>query len=276
MKITALLFMILISANSVSAKIWRSIVPLLSTRADVNRLLGVPTKTAVHGDYYEFSNEIALIWYQTGPCDEDLGRFGYGWRVSNETVTEIGIIPKRISRKEDFGVKSFPEVEDVNSGFVYYSNNGEGLAVETLHGVVTSVTFFPTEKEDVLRCAMIEKCCVDFFPTFDEYQNLSWEDEKARLDNFVINMNERLNRGVIVVFGQNPGERRRLMKRASNAKNYLLRRRSVEPKRILVADGGYSERAFLRLSLYSIGGPIWRVYLFPQLDPPWKREDKKC
>jgi hypothetical protein len=97
------------------------------------------------------------------------------------------------------------------------------LSVETFNESVTLVIYSPAEKEASLRCSRKPECTVDFFPTFDEYRSLSFEDEKARLDNYVIRMRETLGRGAIVVYGQNWTVRNRLMKRAERAKSYLIK-----------------------------------------------------
>src|SRR5215211_6178479 len=56
---------LIICAINVQAEAWRGIVPLKSTRADVERLLGKPGE---HGRY-QFDKERAYIEYAgTGPC----------------------------------------------------------------------------------------------------------------------------------------------------------------------------------------------------------------
>ncbi len=56
---------LMISAINVQAEAWRGIVPLKSTRADVERILGRPGE---HGRYH-FEKERAYIEYAgTGPC----------------------------------------------------------------------------------------------------------------------------------------------------------------------------------------------------------------
>src|SRR5436190_1205603 len=46
------------------AKSWRGIVPLKSTRADVERLLGTPNSLG----RYEFGDERAYVQYRENPC----------------------------------------------------------------------------------------------------------------------------------------------------------------------------------------------------------------
>lgn len=271
MKIVALtalsLFLVLVSANAACAKEWRGIIPLHSTRADVERLLGAPTKSSSYASYYGLPDEIAVILYQTESCDSFVGKFGMGWNIPSGTVTSVGVIPKGTYRKERFVVGNDFQVENAHAGFSYYTNAREGLSVETYHGIVTTLSYLPTKKEDNLRCPRVQECCVDFFPRFDEYENLSFEDEKARLDNYANEMKERLGRGVIVVYGKNRDVRSKIVRRAERAKKYLAQKRGIEPQRILIVDGGYREYSATELDLHPIGGEINRIYLFPERDP---------
>lgn len=250
----------------VLAKDWRGITPLHSTVNDVERLLGPPTERSDSSLFYNLPDEIAVITIQTESCDGFGGKFGLGWNVPAGTVAGISVIPKSTFKKEYFVVGSDFTSKDTDAGFVYFTNEKDGLDVETYNGTVTLVTHSPTAKEAGLKCMRVQECCVDFFPKFDEYRQLLFSDEKARLDNFLSQMRERLGRGVIVVVGENAGARRKLMQRARRAKQYLVRTRGLEPQRLLIIDGGYREQSVTELHLYPIGGEGNRIYLFPEKD----------
>ncbi len=249
-------------AGSVIAKDWRGIVPLKSTRADVERLMGKPSSSGS----YNLPNEIVSFDFQRAPCDDSMEKFGYGWNVPPGTVTEIGIIPKGVHRKDEYQLARDSKVEDNGFGLVYYWDNEAGLMVETYNGLVTLVDYYPKSSEEQLHCPRVEKCCVDFFPTFDEYGAIAFNDEKARLDNFAIQIIESSGRGTLEVFGPSRKIRAQQMKRAARGKDYLVRRRGVEPQHLLIMDGGYSTTSYTRLSLYPIG-KIPRIYLAPEKDP---------
>jgi hypothetical protein len=71
---------------------------------------------------------------------------------------------------------------------------------------------------------------------FDEYGNIRFNDEKARLDNFAIQLqNEPSTRGAIVGYGSCDAEG---MTRANRAKDYLVNTRGIDAGRIDVIDGG--------------------------------------
>jgi len=242
------------------AKEWRGIVPLKSTRADVERLLGEPKQKSSFAYYYRFHDELAVVWFQSRPCDQ----CGLGWHVPVETVTTIGVIPLLAQAPKPSDIEGFKS-EVTDGGFVYYTNEVDGLTVETLKGKVTSLQYEPEKRLEHLWCVPGD-CIVDFSRNFDEYSLLSWEDEKARLDNFGIRLKEEMGRGVIVVSGPNEAQRAKLLNHAVRARKHL-ETIGLEPQRILIADGGYREMSLFELSFYSIGGFKYRVYLRPEKDP---------
>ena len=71
---------------------------------------------------------------------------------------------------------------------------------------------------------------------FDEYGNIRFNDEKARLDNYAIQLqNEPTATGTIIVYGSCDGE---AQQRGDRAKDYLVNTRGIEAGRITVVDGG--------------------------------------
>src|SRR5204862_5517989 len=71
---------------------------------------------------------------------------------------------------------------------------------------------------------------------FDEYGNIRFADEKARLDNFAIQLqNEPSALGYIVGYGSCDREG---LSRATRAQNYVVKTRGIEARRVLTVDGG--------------------------------------
>jgi hypothetical protein len=71
---------------------------------------------------------------------------------------------------------------------------------------------------------------------FDEYGNIRFNDEKARLDNYAIQLqNTPGSEGYIIAYGTCAGEGQA---RADRAKNYLVNTRGIEAGRIVTIDGG--------------------------------------
>ena len=81
---------------------------------------------------------------------------------------------------------------------------------------------------------------------FDEYGNIRFNDEKARLDNFAIQLqNEPTAQGYIIGYGSCDAEG---LTRANRAKDYLVNTRGIDASRIVVIDGGCMPE--LKVALY--------------------------
>jgi hypothetical protein len=71
---------------------------------------------------------------------------------------------------------------------------------------------------------------------FDEYGNLSFYDEKARLDNFAIQLRfEPTSSGYIIVYGTCGREAEA---RTVRSKNYLVTKRRIDAGRLVTIDAG--------------------------------------
>ena len=71
---------------------------------------------------------------------------------------------------------------------------------------------------------------------FDEYGNIKFNDEKARLDNFAIELqNQPGEQGYIIAYGSCAGE---AQARADRAKDYLVNTRQIDAARLVAIDGG--------------------------------------
>ena len=83
---------------------------------------------------------------------------------------------------------------------------------------------------------------------FDEYGNIRFNDEKARLDNYAIQLqNQPGAQGYIIAYGTCAGE---AQARADRAKNYLVNTRGIDAGRIVTIDGGC--RADLTVELWVV------------------------
>lgn len=83
---------------------------------------------------------------------------------------------------------------------------------------------------------------------FDEYGNIRFNDEKARLDNYAIQLqNAPGDRAVIIGYGSCEGEG---LTRANRAKDYLVNTRGIDAGRIDTVDGGC--RAELHVELWLV------------------------
>jgi hypothetical protein len=80
---------------------------------------------------------------------------------------------------------------------------------------------------------------------FDEYGNIRFNDEKARLDNFAVQLqNEPTSTGYIIGYGSCGTEG---MTRANRAKDYLVNTRGIDASRIVTVDGGCAPELLVQL-----------------------------
>jgi hypothetical protein len=147
-------FFILCVTIDASAKAWRSIVPLHSTRADVERLLGKPT----NGMSYDLEDERVEIFYVEKPC-ESTGPLP-GFNVPTGTVSQIIVSYKKQKRKSDLNLDEsrFSKTKESDTDWQYYSSHEEGVLYtiyepegET-NGIVGQTIYFASTGDEHLRC----------------------------------------------------------------------------------------------------------------------------
>jgi hypothetical protein len=138
-------------SSYVAAKSWRGIVPLHSTNADVERLLGKPAITDGYGLHYDLENEtivLALVTEAgTNSCSRD---------VPANTVLRIAVTPKQRVQISDPQFQSskfapFNEFLLMTEGFQAYVDDEDGLMVRTHWGYVDRIVYM-AEKKDQGSC----------------------------------------------------------------------------------------------------------------------------
>ncbi|HEX8119510.1 MAG TPA: hypothetical protein VF521_19700 [Pyrinomonadaceae bacterium] len=76
----------------------------------------------------------------------------------------------------------------------------------------------------------------------DEYGDVPFDDEKARLDNFAIEVqNDPTAVGHLTCYGGRVERKGEAQRRCARAKNYLVNYRGISADRIVTVDGGYRE-----------------------------------
>ncbi len=255
----------------VEAQGWHGIVPLQTTRADVERLLGQPTDPSKeHSLVYHTRNEVALIDYASNP---PCGANG-GWQVPQGTVVSITVSSKARLLLSDLQIeeKRYEIVPDAHKpNVVKYINKEEGESIDAFQGEVLSIRYFPATKYNHLRCPEVRVPLGDerrsYSPhSLDIYHDLPFKHEKSRLDNFAIALQQYLEiKGYIVVYA---GRRARIgeaQTRAERAKNYLVNERGIDAGRIVTMDGGYREK--LTVELYLVPPGATPPASAPTVDP---------
>lgn len=139
-----------------STNVWHGITPLVSTRNDVETVLGKPELLG-RSKYlllYKTTDGKVFVYYSSGPCALNAK---VGWNVPEDTVVRISFDPTVFPRVDDLKIdrtrfKVHPDPEILNSA--YYTNETDGvvLTVDTSDNTVTNFSYFPESKYDHLRC----------------------------------------------------------------------------------------------------------------------------
>lgn len=110
---------------------------------------------------------------------------------------------------------------------------------------------------------------------FDSYGNISWQDEKAHLDNFAIALQQDQNLiGYIIVYAGRRACVGEAKDRARRAEKYLVEIRGVQENRIKWIDGGFREEVTVILQPVPSGAP--GLMASPTLKPTDVRIIKNC
>ena len=101
-------------------------------------------------------------------------------------------------------------------------------------------------------CLTFSKCALLYFLTeprkFDEYGDIRLSDEKARLNNFGIQlMNTKETVGYIVVYAGRKARVAEAEFRGKRARNYLIKVRHIKPERLKAIDAGFREELTVEL-----------------------------
>jgi hypothetical protein len=274
----ALFFLFLISALATAAnaeaKSWRGIVPLHTSRAEVEKLLGPPTER--QSDYsvlYRTETETVIISYARGlPCG--IGEKYSQWRVPPDTVESINITPNRGSPLSRLNIDE-SKYKKSSGGHrredIHYVNEQDGESLIVFMGEVMSITYSPAASDEGLRCVSLagpspKKCEGIAAGDFDTYGEISTANEKRHLDNFVIAlMDQKGSEGVIIAYAGKRSGVGEASRRARRARSYLINVRKFPGRQLKVIDGGYRERPETELHIVPPGG--CPPTAMPTLDP---------
>jgi len=89
---------------------------------------------------------------------------------------------------------------------------------------------------------------------FDECNKCTFDDQKARLDNLAVELqNDPTTRGYVIAYGGRMSPLSQVDKLMSRARDYLVTQRGIDASRIVVVNGGFREKDRVELWLVPSG-----------------------
>jgi hypothetical protein len=222
----------LVAAIPLGAKEWRGITPLRSTRAEVERILGRSPDASGSWAIYQTEKEAISILFASGPpCGTNAEN---EWRVPRGTVISITVSPKTVVLLTTLNIdeSKFEKFRDPHKlNRIEYRNRDEGQSISVVDNEVSSVTYFAAAKDLALRCptsqAKSDSAGEHYF-RLDEYGDLLFSDEKIRLDNFAITLQQRPgSRGYIIGYPALGASFPNTLARLKRARTYLVNKRGI-------------------------------------------------
>ncbi|HZI88655.1 MAG TPA: hypothetical protein VFD48_17610 [Pyrinomonadaceae bacterium] len=238
---------------------WQNIVPLQSTRKDVERLLGAPQESRGVTATYQLKEGRLRVFYSDGSCKQSGTN---DWNVAPDTVVTLTFQPSKKMMITELNLDMTKYERDVDyhlTSAVHYYNRQAGIRISTRlekEGEdVHIITYEPKEKDLHLRCGNRSQAPEkDFYPglAFDQYGRLSFKREKPHLDNFAgfLQKNEPTLLGYIIVYRARGMRTVDAELRAKRAKDYMVKARGLDAKRIVPIMAGCREE--LEIVLYAI------------------------
>ena len=132
---------------------WRGIVPLHSTRSEVEKLLGPSTDTRPGSALYRTKDAVVMVFYSDGdPC----GTKDSQWRVPPNTVIAIYVTLSPGRPLSQFNLDE-TKYKKKSGGHrpedIYYTNDERGEVLRVFNGEVLDLHYSPASSDKHLRCA---------------------------------------------------------------------------------------------------------------------------
>lgn len=235
---------------------WKNLTPLLSTRADVERLLGKPKEDNYFCCKYETPNEYVSVNYAIDECKE-------GWNVPKDTVLSL-----RVSPNSDVG-KSFEELKLDKGKFSFtgddafygtWTNAEQGLQYyfANINRELQSITYIPKKSDNNLRCNGFPPFAPEgqhyAYETFDFHNKVySKKDNLFRiygfLDSFIIQTSEYGNnyKGYVLVYFDDKLTLKEYKSLLDKIKAHIFKVRKISADQVTVIEGGLRKKAEIEL-----------------------------
>lgn len=253
LQITVLILVGIISGFG-QTNAWNSIVPLRSTRADVEKLLGAP-KEFFYGTFkYDSKDGKVHVDYSTRKCDG-------AWNVSVDTVLSITVYPASLEGKNLKELKIDESKFSMTADDTFtqtWTNPEEGLQYRSDgRDKFLSITYLPKKSDNDFRC--------NGFPPFApegrhmRYEYTTFYSQKlnrgeninnvcARFGNVLFQLRENWGKdykGYAMVYFDNKLPLKQYEKYFAGIKYCVFNQMKFPPERLAIIEGGLREESLI-------------------------------
>lgn len=259
-------------ATACHAQGWRGIVPLHSTREDVERLIGRPTES--NGITYDLKTERVSIFYSDSACVKG---WPYGWNVKRGVVVDILVYLQTRVTLDQLGIDltNYTKTTNVRLGGTDYTNKNDGVSIGVKdNGEVEVIQYQPAAKDKHLLCPdaaererEIESGQGAYTAPVLYYFNVSPKEETVRLEFFADQLKKYPSESRIYIIGYAGSEEcaNEGIIRADRVKEQLVAKLRIDRKRIATIDGGRNSAIWIELYVIRPGEP--RPLSTPDINP---------
>jgi hypothetical protein len=236
---------VVVSQKSVG---WHGLVPLKSTRVEVERILG-PFDAKCQ--CYATQNEVVHVTYATGRCK---GRLA-GWNVPADRVLAFTVSPNEKAL--------FSTVENKKADFIktsddtfnnHYGNARRGIRYSvSWDGLVQKISYVPSIKDNHLRCngfPLTDGGVTGAYTPYDQFPFDTLDDITSRLGEFSVRLRrEPQLKGYVIVYARRNKRMNKVASFASRARRFLIKELYVDPSAVESVNAGYRESFTVELFL---------------------------
>jgi hypothetical protein len=196
-------------------------------------------------------------------------------RVYNQQCPKLSVsCPDSVSEGDSI---TFTATTDTDVAGLHYNwsvdagviSSGQGTPSIVVRDVPGNVTVTATVHTD--GCTNEEECKTfvsarSAFRAVDAFEPSAFDDEKARLDNFVIELQgDPTSQAYLICYGGRKSRKGEAQKECERAKGYMVNTRGIDPDRIVTVNGGYKETKWVELWIVPLGAA--QPQSSPTVDP---------
>ncbi len=162
--------LVVLSSNA-SAKPWNGLVPLHSTRVDIEKLWGKPLPPPPDGRrWYTLNDNRSFYFTDEGEVYVVYARFTSGCdkSVTPDTILWVSLTPKRKVQLSDLSIdksrfRTYDPATPKGLGYEAYTDETEGYSILTYKGLVEEIDYQPTLADRKLCPLYFENgACISF------------------------------------------------------------------------------------------------------------------